>query len=82
MHLVDRARSHINDNFRRPFSDRVLRTFLALVLPNPRLFRLVLAGGKLAKFFKPLSAPKYLQSPIVSADKNTSSFKYRLGWHY
>jgi len=54
MHLVDRARSHINDNFRRPFSDRVLRAFLALVLPNPRLFRLMLASGKLAKVFKPL----------------------------
>src|SRR5215204_3252425 len=36
MHLVDHARAHIEETYRRPFADRILRALLARVLPHPR----------------------------------------------
>lgn len=54
MHLVDRARAHIERYHVRPLPERLLRALLAYVLPNPRLFRLSLIGAKLAQPLKPL----------------------------
>ncbi len=52
MHLVDQARAHVEQTFRRPLVDRALRAFIARVLPDPTLFRWSL----LAAFFgKPLA---------------------------
>ncbi len=53
MHLVDQARQRIEATYRRPLADRLLRSLLALVLPRPRLFRLMLFG---ATFARPLAA--------------------------
>ncbi len=49
MHLVDQARHRIEATYRRPLADRLLRGLLALVLPRPRLFRLMLIGARLAR---------------------------------
>jgi glycolate oxidase iron-sulfur subunit len=57
MHLVDHARVHIEETYRRPLADRALRALLALVLPRPGLFRRALAAAWLARpFTGPLSA--------------------------
>ena len=46
MHLVDHARAHIEQTYRRPLRDRLMRALLAHVMPYPR--RLALrAGGRL-----------------------------------
>ena len=50
MHLVDHAREFIEDNFRRPVTDRIVRWFLRKILPYPSRFRLVLL---LAQFGRP-----------------------------
>src|SRR5487761_38201 len=42
MHLVDQARRRIEESFRRPLADRLMRAALALVLPRPLLFRAAL----------------------------------------
>lgn len=48
MHLVDHARSHIAQTYRRPWHERLLRGVLATLLPRPTLFRAaLLAGGML-----------------------------------
>ncbi|MFZ0375722.1 MAG: 4Fe-4S dicluster domain-containing protein, partial [Xanthobacteraceae bacterium] len=39
MHLVDHARAHIEDTYRRPLADRLLRAMLAWLMPYPRRFR-------------------------------------------
>jgi glycolate oxidase iron-sulfur subunit len=52
VHLIDRARSHIERHHRRPLPDRVLRTLLATILPRPRLFDLMLRLGRAAKPFR------------------------------
>jgi len=49
MHLVDHGRRYIEENFRRPLFDRILRSVLAHVLPYPNRFRLAMRGAKLAK---------------------------------
>ncbi len=51
MHLVDQARAHIEQTYRRPVTDRWLRRLLATVLPRPKLFRLALTGARLARMF-------------------------------
>ncbi|MBE3638351.1 glycolate oxidase subunit GlcF [Mangrovicoccus algicola] len=49
MHLLDRARVHIEKTWKRPWRDRMLRGALARILPYPGRFRLALLGAKLAR---------------------------------
>ncbi|MDH7799648.1 MULTISPECIES: glycolate oxidase subunit GlcF [unclassified Beijerinckia] len=46
VHLIDRARVHIEENYRRPVGERLLRSALARILPYPRRFRWALALGR------------------------------------
>lgn len=62
MHLVDHARVHIENTYKRPLFERVLRDVLGFVMPRPRLFRLALIGSKLAR---PLGA--FIGSKKISA---------------
>jgi glycolate oxidase iron-sulfur subunit len=52
VHLIDRARSHIEQHYRRPLADRLLRRMLAVVLPRPRLFNLLLRLGGIGRAFR------------------------------
>ncbi|MGA7427258.1 MAG: glycolate oxidase subunit GlcF [Rhodoplanes sp.] len=54
MHLVDYARVHIEETYRRPWLDRLLRATLARVIPDPRLFYLAITAGWFGKPFAPL----------------------------
>ncbi|MFD2264741.1 glycolate oxidase subunit GlcF [Lacibacterium aquatile] len=45
MHLVDHARAHIEEHYKRPLLDRSLRKLLGWLLPRPMLFRLALLGA-------------------------------------
>jgi glycolate oxidase iron-sulfur subunit len=49
MHLVDHARQHIEQTYRRPWSQRALRSLLGFILPRPALFRASLYGSMLGK---------------------------------
>ena len=51
MHLVDHARTHIEETYRRPFLDRLIRNILALVLPYPGRFRAALYAARLGRPF-------------------------------
>ncbi len=51
MHLVDHARAHIEETYRRPWKDRVMRSLLAAILPYPRRFALALRAAALARPF-------------------------------
>jgi glycolate oxidase iron-sulfur subunit len=53
-HLVDHARSYIEDRYRRPLADRLLRTAIAWTLPHVGRFRAALALGQLARPFASL----------------------------
>lgn len=46
MHLVDHARQYIEETYRRPLPDRLLRWILGRVLPNPTLFRAAVVAAR------------------------------------
>jgi glycolate oxidase iron-sulfur subunit len=56
MHLVDHAREHIEQTYRRPLFERLLRNTLAYIMPRPNLFRLSLMIAYLAKLAAPLTS--------------------------
>jgi glycolate oxidase iron-sulfur subunit len=56
MHLVDEARAHVEETYKRPVFERLLRGTLAFVMPRPWLFRLSLIGAKLASPLAPVAA--------------------------
>jgi glycolate oxidase iron-sulfur subunit len=56
MHLVDHARAYIEQTYKRPLSDRMLRGVLRFVLPHRERFRVALAGALLMKPLRPLLA--------------------------
>jgi len=57
MHLVDHGRRYIEENYRRPWPERLLRRLLGAVLTRPGLFRLALHGARLARPMAPLLPP-------------------------
>ena len=54
MHLVDHAREHINETYRRPFMDRFRRGVLSAVLPYPARFRASIRLAQLGRPFAPV----------------------------
>jgi glycolate oxidase iron-sulfur subunit len=61
MHLVDHARAHIEETYRRPWHDRLMRAVLARVLPYPDRFRLALLGA----FYGKPAGPLLARLPVV-----------------
>ena len=61
MHLVDHARVHIEQTYKRPFFDRITRSVLANVLPFRKRFA---AAVRLASFAKPFAALFDLFQPL------------------
>jgi glycolate oxidase iron-sulfur subunit len=53
MHLVDHGRKHIEETYRRPLGERLLRGLLIHLLPYPARFRPAMALGSL---FRPLAS--------------------------
>jgi glycolate oxidase iron-sulfur subunit len=49
MHLVDHARAYIEDHYKRPPGERLIRWLLAQVLPHPKRFAFALFLARLAK---------------------------------
>ncbi len=49
VHLIDRARAHIEQHYRRSPGDRLLRDVLAFLLPRPRLFLAAMRAGSLVR---------------------------------
>ena len=71
MHLVDHGRRHIEENYQRPFADRLMRRLLAWLMPRPALFRWAMVLGWLAK-------PAALLLPSTSTDPGGATFLRRV----
>jgi glycolate oxidase iron-sulfur subunit len=54
MHLVDHARSYIEQTYRRPWNERILRAMLSAALPRPTIFRLCLLAARMIRPLAPL----------------------------
>ena len=70
MHLIDQGRARVEQQYQRPWHERLLREVLAFVLPRPGLFRLSMIGARLAR---PLGSLLPAQTPHA-----TPSFVSRL----
>ncbi|MBL4928850.1 glycolate oxidase subunit GlcF [Fuscibacter oryzae] len=69
MHLIDHARAHVEQTYRRPLTDRMLRWVLAKVLPYPGRFRLALLGAKMARPFARFLPDARLRAMVAMAPK-------------
>jgi glycolate oxidase iron-sulfur subunit len=67
MHLVDHARTHIEDTYRRPWPERVLRRALGFLLPSVWRFRVALIGASLARPFARLVPGRSLTAERLRA---------------
>ncbi|MGK9052372.1 glycolate oxidase subunit GlcF [Neorhizobium petrolearium] len=78
MHLVDHARVHIENTYRRPLADRLIRNLLAAVLPYPARFRTALGFARLGRPFaallKRVTALKPLGAMLDLAPKSAARF--------
>ena len=76
MHLIDHGRSHIEKTYKRPFKDRVIRSFLSKILPNPTYFRIIGMLTLLVKpfqFFFPKKIRKMIELMPIKFPKKKSS---------
>ncbi|MBY6003794.1 glycolate oxidase subunit GlcF [Salipiger bermudensis] len=69
MHLVDHARAYIEQNYKRPWSDRALRWLLARIIPYPTRFRAALLGAKIGRPFARLMPDPRLRAMLEMAPK-------------
>jgi glycolate oxidase iron-sulfur subunit len=74
MHLVDHARAYINDTYRRPWHERMLRGILAWVLPHPGRFAIALdlaaLGRPFARLFAAIPPLKPLAAMLALAPRH------------
>jgi glycolate oxidase iron-sulfur subunit len=68
MHLVDHGRRHIEQHYRRPLAERVVRWALGAVLTRPQRFRAALRAAILARPFAAL-LPARLQAMLGLAPR-------------
>jgi glycolate oxidase iron-sulfur subunit len=69
MHLIDHARAYIEQNYKRPLMDRILRRVLAAILPYPGRFRLALLGAKIARPFRGMIPDARLKAMLDMAPR-------------
>ncbi len=69
MHLVDHAREYIENRYKRPLFERMLRCTLAQILPYPMRFRVALLGAKIGRPFAFLMPDARLKAMLEMAPK-------------
>jgi glycolate oxidase iron-sulfur subunit len=69
MHLVDHAREYIEQTYKRPVMERVLRWTLAKILPYPKRFRVALLGAKIGRPFARFMPDPRLKAMLEMAPK-------------
>ncbi|MCL1628533.1 glycolate oxidase subunit GlcF [Roseibaca sp. V10] len=70
MHLVDHAREYIEQTYKRPMFERVLRWVLSKILPYPGRFRLALLGAQIGRPFRGLLPDPRLRAMLEMAPKH------------
>ena len=71
-HLVDQGRKHIEETYRRPMMDRMIRWGLAITIPYPSRFRLAMGVARLARPFAPLF-PKRVRTMLALAPRQLAT---------
>ncbi len=76
MHLIDHGRNHVEKTYERPLFEKIIRYFLSVSLPNPKIFKLM---SFLTMFVRPISflLPKFLKNTISLMPKNIQSSAFK-----
>ena len=69
MHLVDHARAHIENTYRRPLMERVLRGVLARIIPYPMRFRVALLAARIARPLRGLVPDRRVRAMLEMAPR-------------
>ncbi len=74
MHLIDHGRNHVEETYKRPWYERLFRTALSFILPNPKIFR---ALAHLTKPIKLISfvLPNFIKNSLKLMPFNLPSSK-------
>ena len=72
MHLIDNARSHIEDHYHRPWHQRLVRSWIAYVFPRPHLFRIILLITSYLRFLS-IFLPSFLRRTVSLIPKKIES---------
>ena len=67
-HLIDHARTYVEETHTRPFADRAMRWLLAFVIPSPTRFRAALIGAMLGRWTAGL-LPERMKAMMALAPK-------------
>ncbi|CUX82457.1 MAG: glycolate oxidase FeS subunit GlcF [Roseibaca calidilacus] len=70
MHLVDHAREYIEQTYKRPVFERMLRWVLSKILPYPGRFRLALLGAQIGRPLRHLMPDPRLRAMLEMAPKH------------
>ncbi len=76
MHLIDHGRNHVEETFKRPLIERILRSTLSFVLPNAKIFRIV---AHLSKPIKLISfiLPSFFRNSLKLMPLSLPNSKYK-----
>ena len=76
MHLIDHGRNHVEETFKRPLLERMLRSILSFVLPNAKIFRIV---AHLSKPIKLISfiLPSFFRNSLKLMPLSLPNSKYK-----
>ena len=76
MHLIDHGRNHVEETFKRPLLERMLRSILSFVLPNAKIFRIV---AHLSKPIKIISfiLPSFFRNSLKLMPLSLPNSKYK-----
>lgn len=66
MHLVDHSRAYVEEHYRRPLRERLLRSLLAKILPHRSRLRALVRLGRVAAPLAPLFARHEALAPIAA----------------
>ncbi len=76
MHLIDHGRNHVERTYKRPFFQKIFRETLSIVLPSPKLFKILTFFTKLINPFKFL-LPKFLKNSLSLMPRKIHKKKFK-----
>ena len=76
MHLIDNGRNHIERTYKRPFFQKIFRETLSIILPSPRLFKILTFFTKLIIPFK-FILPGFLRNALSLMPKKIQKKKFK-----
>ena len=76
MHLIDHGRNHVEETFKRPLIERMLRSILSFVLPNAKIFRIVAHLSKPVKIIS-FILPSFFRNSLKLMPLSLPNSKYK-----